>query len=74
MNDFIIRAVAQTLQDIPESNGVWSGEGVRLLSSIDISVSVSGEEGVCSGVVRGVNRLSVDEISAAVKVCVHVLG
>ena len=49
-------------------NAVWSGEGPRLLSNIDICVAVATENGLITPIVKDAIGLGVEEISLRVKV------
>ncbi|WP_349428833.1 2-oxo acid dehydrogenase subunit E2 [Microbacterium sp. LWS13-1.2] len=66
VNDFVLKAVAGALVDLPVANAVWNGDSIRRFSSVDISVAVATEGGLTTPVLRGVERLSLGEISATV--------
>lgn len=62
-------SLSLSLQRLPESNSSWGGEGlVRRLPSVDISVAVATDGGLITPIVSGANRLTVQQISAQVKV------
>lgn len=54
---------------MPEVNAVWSGEGSRLVDSVDVCVAVATDSGLITPIVRSVNQLGLEGISATVKVC-----
>ena len=67
----VIKAVATTLQYIPEVNlnVVSSNEGddFQIMPSVDISVAVATNEGLITPIVKDVPSLTLPEISSAVK-------
>ena len=71
LNDLLIKAVAATLQYIPEVNlNVVShpeGDDFQIMPSIDISVAVATEEGLITPIVKNVPSLSLPDISSTVK-------
>ncbi|MBT2523652.1 dihydrolipoamide acetyltransferase family protein [Arthrobacter sp. ISL-28] len=66
INDFVLKAVAGALGDVPEANAIWTGEAIRRYSSIDISVAVATDGGLTTPVLRNVERMPLSEVSAAV--------
>jgi len=67
VNDFVLKAVAAAFRAVPEANVAWSEEGIRRFSGVDVAVAVATEGGgLLTPVVRGVDRLSVTEVGAAV--------
>ncbi|MFD4957778.1 dihydrolipoamide acetyltransferase family protein [Microbacterium sp. NPDC058389] len=66
VNDFVLKAVAGALVDVPAANAIWNGDSIRRFSSVDISVAVATEGGLTTPVLREVERLSLSEISATV--------
>lgn len=66
VNDFVLKAVAYALMTVPEANAIWNGDSLRMFNSVDISVAVAIEGGLTTPVVRGVERLSILELSAQV--------
>ena len=71
LNDLVIKAVATTLQYVPEVNlNVVShpeGDDFQIMPSIDISVAVATEEGLITPIVKNVPSLSLPDISSTVK-------
>ncbi|XP_072475271.1 pyruvate dehydrogenase protein X component, mitochondrial [Notamacropus eugenii] len=68
VNDFIIKAIAVTLKQMPDVNVSWDGEGPKQLSSIDISVAVATDRGLITPIVRDAAAKGIQEISLSVKV------
>lgn len=67
INDFIIKAVGTALQYIPQLNSNVVDEELKLMDNIDISVAVATPAGLITPIVKGVDKKSVQEISADVK-------
>lgn len=67
VNDFVLKAVAAAMGDVPEANAIWTDDATRRFSSADIGVAVSIPGGLVTPVVRGVEGLSLGAISAAVR-------
>jgi len=66
VNDFVLKAVAAAYRAVPEANVAWSADGMRRFDGVDVAVAVATEGGLLTPVVRGVDRLSVSEVSATV--------
>ena len=71
LNDLVIKAVATTLQYIPEVNlnvlNHADGDDFQIMPSIDISVAVATNEGLITPIVKNVPSLTLPEISNSVK-------
>ena len=67
VNDLVVKAVAGALMDVPQANATWSDDAIRQYAHADISVAVSIEAGLITPVIRGVDRLSVSELSVAIQ-------
>lgn len=67
VNDFVIKAVAKALQDVPDANAIWTDEATRRFSGVDISVAVSVPGGLLTPVLRGVEKLPLSVISAQMR-------
>ena len=67
VNDFVIKACAKALVEVPVCNSSWSSEYIRQYSAADISVAVSTERGLLTPIIFGADSKSVAEISKDVK-------
>uniref|UniRef100_A0A8C7CJS4 Dihydrolipoamide acetyltransferase component of pyruvate dehydrogenase complex n=1 Tax=Oncorhynchus kisutch TaxID=8019 RepID=A0A8C7CJS4_ONCKI len=67
VNDFIIKAAAATLRELPEVNVTWSGEGPQALNSISISIAVATPKGLITPIITNAADKGVQEISANAK-------
>ncbi|XP_075694123.1 pyruvate dehydrogenase protein X component, mitochondrial [Rhinoderma darwinii] len=67
VNDFIIKATAVTLKQIPEVNVTWNGEGPSPLESIDISIAVATERGLITPIIKQAGSKGIQEIADTAK-------
>ncbi|KAL7858307.1 hypothetical protein AOLI_G00184090 [Acnodon oligacanthus] len=67
VNDFIIKAAAVTLKEMPEVNVTWSGDGPQALDSIHISVAVATDRGLITPIIKDAANKGVQEIAANTK-------
>lgn len=67
VNDFVLLAVARAAQQCPKVNAAWGGDHVMEYGSVNISVAVAVDDGLVTPVIRDAQKLSLKEISAAVK-------
>jgi pyruvate dehydrogenase E2 component (dihydrolipoamide acetyltransferase) len=63
VNDFIIKAAAAALVQVPRANAGWSDAGIRLYKRADISVAVAIDEGLVTPIVRGAEGKGLRAIS-----------
>lgn len=67
VNDFIIKAMALALRDVPMANATWT-EGARLLhKNSDVGVAVSVPDGLFTPVIRKADQKSLSAISNEMK-------
>lgn len=66
VNDFVVKAAAQALLDVPETNATWGGDHIRRFTTADISVAVSTDGGLLTPVVRGIESLSLTALSETI--------
>lgn len=66
VNDFIVRAVAVTLRDVPEANVGWTDAAMRRYHHADIAVAVSTDAGLITPIVRAAETKSLAAISAEI--------
>nr|XP_060620838.1 pyruvate dehydrogenase protein X component, mitochondrial [Anolis sagrei ordinatus] len=67
VNDFIIKATAVTLKQMPDVNVTWDGEGPRQLQSIDISIAVATDRGLITPIIKDAAAKGIQEIAASAK-------
>lgn len=66
VNDFVIKAVAGALMDVPAANAIWNADSIRQFSSVEISVAVATDGGLVTPVLRAVERMSLTSVSDTV--------
>ena len=67
VNDFIIRACARALQDVPAANAVWAGDAILRLETSDIAVAVAVEGGLFVPIIRDAQTKSLTTLSFEMK-------
>ncbi|ESK98313.1 dihydrolipoamide s-acetyltransferase (e2 component of pyruvate dehydrogenase complex) [Moniliophthora roreri MCA 2997] len=67
VNDFIVKAVACALSDVPEANSAWLGDVIRTYKKADISVAVATPTGLITPIVKDVGAKGLATISAETK-------
>ena len=67
INDFVLLAVARAASSHPYINASWAGDAVIQYGSVNISVAVAVDDGLVTPVIRDAHKLSLKEISSAVK-------
>ncbi|KAM9375805.1 pyruvate dehydrogenase protein X component, mitochondrial [Pholidichthys leucotaenia] len=67
VNDFIIKAAAVTLKEMPEVNVTWSGDGPCALDSIHIAIAVATDRGLITPIIKDAANKGIQEISANAK-------
>ncbi|XP_063802373.1 pyruvate dehydrogenase protein X component, mitochondrial [Pseudophryne corroboree] len=68
VNDFIIKATAVTLKQMPDVNVTWNGEGPSQLQSIDISIAVATDRGLITPIIKEASSKGIQEIADTAKV------
>lgn len=66
VNDFILKAVAGALMEVPDANAIWTGDSIRRYDRADIAVAVAIEGGLLTPVLRGVESLPLSVVSQRV--------
>jgi len=67
VNDFIIRASALALKNLPEANASWGGDKILQYKDFDISVAVAIDGGLITPVVRNADQKGLASISNEMK-------
>jgi pyruvate dehydrogenase E2 component (dihydrolipoamide acetyltransferase) len=66
VNDFVLKAVAGALVEVPAANAIWGGDHILRFSGVDVAVAVAVDGGLLTPVLRGVDRLTLVEVSETV--------
>jgi pyruvate dehydrogenase E2 component (dihydrolipoamide acetyltransferase) len=67
VNDFIIKACALALQQVPEANAVWAGDRTLQFEKSDVAVAVAIEGGLFTPVLQDAETKSLSTLSAEMK-------
>lgn len=66
VNDFLVKAVAAALREMPEMNVSWTENALRRYAQADISVAVSTDNGLITPVVRAADQKPLSVISSEI--------
>jgi pyruvate dehydrogenase E2 component (dihydrolipoamide acetyltransferase) len=67
VNDFIIKAAALALREVPQANASYTEEGTVLYDDVDISVAVAIPDGLITPIIRKADRKSLVVVSNEMK-------
>ena len=67
VNDFVIRATALALRQIPAANASWSDDAILLWDTVDIAVAVALDDGLITPIVKAADRKGLAAISNETK-------
>jgi pyruvate dehydrogenase E2 component (dihydrolipoamide acetyltransferase) len=67
VNDFVIKASARALQDVPAANVVWAEDRILQMVASDVAVAVSVEGGLFTPVLRDSDKKSLSALSSEMK-------
>ncbi|MBB84975.1 MAG: pyruvate dehydrogenase complex dihydrolipoamide acetyltransferase [Deltaproteobacteria bacterium] len=56
VNDFVVRAVAGAMREVPQANVQFAEDGMRIFERVDVCVAVATEGGLVTPVVRDADR------------------
>jgi pyruvate dehydrogenase E2 component (dihydrolipoamide acetyltransferase) len=66
VNDFIVRAVAVALREVPQANVGWTDTAMRQYAQADVAVAMSTDTGLITPIVRAADRKTLSQISAEI--------
>jgi pyruvate dehydrogenase E2 component (dihydrolipoyllysine-residue acetyltransferase) len=67
VNDFVIRAAALALRQVPAANASWSDEAILVWNSVDIAVAVALDDGLITPIVKNADRKGLATIANETK-------
>ena len=67
VNDFIIKACALALQEVPDANAVWAGDRILKLKPSDVAVAVAIEGGLFTPVLQDAQQKTLSALSTEMK-------
>ena len=67
VNDFVVRAVALALRQVPAANASWSDEAILQWDAVDIAVAVALDDGLITPIVRDADHKGLATIANETK-------
>ncbi|MDO5658646.1 MAG: pyruvate dehydrogenase complex dihydrolipoamide acetyltransferase [Paracoccus sp. (in: a-proteobacteria)] len=67
VNDFIIKACALALQEVPDANAIWAGDRIVKLKPSDVAVAVAIEGGLFTPVLKDAQQKTLSALSSEMK-------
>ena len=67
VNDFVIKACALALQQVPDANAVWAGDRILKLKPSDVAVAVAVEGGLFTPVLKDAHLKTLSALSGEMK-------
>ncbi|MCC7320938.1 MAG: pyruvate dehydrogenase complex dihydrolipoamide acetyltransferase [Rubellimicrobium sp.] len=67
VNDFVIKASALALQQVPDANAVWAGDRILRMKASDVAVAVAVEGGLFTPVLKDAEQKSLSALSTEMK-------
>lgn len=64
VTDLILKTVAAAFSDVPDANVIWTETELRRHDNVDISIAVATDNGLITPVVRAVNQMNLNQLSA----------
>jgi pyruvate dehydrogenase E2 component (dihydrolipoyllysine-residue acetyltransferase) len=64
LNDFVLKAVAAALIEVPDANAIWNGDSIRRYDHADIAMAVAVDGGLLTPVLRGVDTTPLSALAA----------
>ena len=63
LTDFVVRAAALALRQVPQANSTWADGAVRVYDRVDIAVAVNTPKGLITPIVRAADRKDLGTIA-----------
>jgi pyruvate dehydrogenase E2 component (dihydrolipoamide acetyltransferase) len=67
INDFVIRAAALALRQVPAANASWSDDAILLWERVDVAVAVALDDGLITPIVKGADQKGLAQIATETK-------
>jgi pyruvate dehydrogenase E2 component (dihydrolipoamide acetyltransferase) len=67
VNDFLIKAAALTMKQVPAVNSSWSEDAILRWESADIAVAVAIDEGLITPIIKSAEKKGLQQISAEMR-------
>lgn len=66
LNDFVVKAVAMALRQVPQMNVTWSDEALHRHAHADVAMAVSTDTGLLTPVIRHADDLTLSALSTRI--------
>ena len=70
LTDFVVRAAALALRQVPQANSTWADGVVRVYDTVDIAVAVNTPRGLITPIVRAADRKDLGTIARELRALV----
>jgi len=67
VNDFVVKAAAAAMKDVPSVNAQWKDDCIRMFKNVDICVAVATDNGLLTPVVTDIPNRGLASISTTVR-------
>lgn len=67
VNDFVVKASALALKDVPEANASWTEEAIHRFHNVDISIAVATDSGLITPIVTSADQKGLMTLSNNIK-------
>jgi pyruvate dehydrogenase E2 component (dihydrolipoamide acetyltransferase) len=67
INDFVIRAAALALRQVPAANASWSDDAILLWERVDIAIAVALDDGLITPIVKAADQKGLAQIATETK-------
>jgi pyruvate dehydrogenase E2 component (dihydrolipoamide acetyltransferase) len=67
VNDFVIRAAALGLRQVPAANASWSDDAILVWDTVDVAVAVALDDGLITPIVKAADRKGLAAIASETK-------
>ncbi|KAJ9079432.1 pyruvate dehydrogenase complex dihydrolipoamide acetyltransferase component (E2) [Entomophthora muscae] len=67
VNDFVAKAAALAMKDVPDVNSAWHGDFIRQYHSVDISIATATPTGLITPIVKSAEAKGLSSISNEIK-------
>lgn len=68
LTDFIIRAVAVAMREVPDANATWADGAVRLYERVDVAVAVNTVRGLVTPIIRDAASKPIDQLASEFRI------
>lgn len=67
VNDFVVKAAAAAMKDVPSVNAQWMDDAIRMFDNVDVCVAVATPNGLLTPVVQDVPGRGLSSINAQIR-------